>query len=67
MKKLTHIDSSGEAAMVDVSSKPLQAREAVARGEIRWKATQALVQSQKIAGATLLRRRGWRVWQQKNR
>ena len=53
--------------MVDVSSKPLQAREAVARGEIRWKATQALVQSQKIAGATLLRRRGWRVWQQKNR
>jgi len=32
--KLTHIDSRGEAAMVDVSTKPVQLREAVATGEI---------------------------------
>ncbi|MDP2157494.1 MAG: cyclic pyranopterin monophosphate synthase MoaC, partial [Nitrospirota bacterium] len=31
MKKLTHIDSSGKARMVDVSEKPLSQREAVAR------------------------------------
>ena len=35
MKKLSHISASGEASMVDVSSKPVQLREAVARGEIR--------------------------------
>jgi cyclic pyranopterin phosphate synthase len=34
MKKLSHIDDSGQAAMVDVSAKPVQMREAVARGEI---------------------------------
>jgi cyclic pyranopterin monophosphate synthase len=32
--KLTHIDARGEAAMVDVSAKPVQLREAVATGEI---------------------------------
>ena len=32
--KLTHIDSRGEASMVDVSAKPVQLREAVASGEI---------------------------------
>jgi cyclic pyranopterin phosphate synthase len=32
--KLTHIDSRGEAVMVDVSAKPVQLREAVASGEI---------------------------------
>ncbi len=37
MKKLTHISASGEASMVDVSAKPVQLREAVARGEIRLK------------------------------
>src|SRR5216684_6996030 len=35
MKTLTHIDSRGEASMVDVSAKPIMFREAVARGEIR--------------------------------
>ena len=35
MKKLTHIDARGEAMMVDVSTKPIMLREAVARGEIR--------------------------------
>ena len=35
MKELTHIDAEGEARMVDVSAKPVQDREAMARGEIR--------------------------------
>jgi len=35
MSELTHIDDEGEARMVDVSAKPEQEREAVARGEIR--------------------------------
>src|SRR5204862_5766586 len=34
MKRLSHINRKGEAAMVDVSAKPVQQREAVARGEI---------------------------------
>ena len=35
MSELTHIDADGQARMVDVSAKPMQAREAVARSEIR--------------------------------
>ena len=35
MSELTHIDAEGEARMVDVSAKPEQNREAMARGEIR--------------------------------
>ncbi len=34
MKKLTHIDSDGRASMVDVGSKPVQQRVAVAKGFI---------------------------------
>jgi cyclic pyranopterin phosphate synthase len=34
MKKLTHVDQQGKARMVDVSAKPIQLREAVARGAI---------------------------------
>lgn len=34
MSKLTHINTKGEAAMVDVSAKPPQRREAVAEGRI---------------------------------
>jgi len=34
MKKLTHVDQQGKARMVDVSAKPVQLREAVARGAI---------------------------------
>jgi cyclic pyranopterin phosphate synthase len=34
MKALSHIDAKGEAAMVDVSSKPIQLRGAIATGEI---------------------------------
>jgi|SRR5688572_9324116 len=32
--KLTHLDARGEASMVDISTKPVQLREAVAAGEI---------------------------------
>ena len=35
MSKLTHLNESGEAHMVDVGSKPATAREAVAEGKIR--------------------------------
>jgi cyclic pyranopterin phosphate synthase len=35
MSKLTHINESGEAHMVDVGAKPATAREAVAEGRIR--------------------------------
>jgi len=40
MKKrtLTHVDSRGRVRMVDVSDKPVSAREAVARGSIRMSA-----------------------------
>jgi cyclic pyranopterin monophosphate synthase len=47
---LTHIDSRGDAAMVDVSHKPVQLREAVARGEILiQQATLDLIDANKIA------------------
>src|SRR4051812_771700 len=55
MKTLTHVDSRGEAAMVDVSAKPVMFREAVARGEIRLqKATLKLIRSQAIAKGNVL-------------
>jgi len=55
VKKLTHIDSRGEAAMVDVSAKPIMLREAVARGEIRLqRETLKLIESQRIAKGNVL-------------
>jgi cyclic pyranopterin phosphate synthase len=39
MSDLTHIDETGAARMVDVSGKPVTAREAVASGEIRMRAS----------------------------
>jgi cyclic pyranopterin phosphate synthase len=55
MKRLTHIDPSGEAAMVDVSVKPVLVREAIATGEIRLrKQTLKLIQSQTIAKGNVL-------------
>ena len=55
MKKLSHIDSRGQARMVDVSHKPVSQREAVARGEILLqKATFALIQKNKIAKGNVL-------------
>ena len=50
MKRLTHIDADGRARMVDVSTKPVQLREAVARGEVSLqKETLDLIESQAIA------------------
>jgi cyclic pyranopterin phosphate synthase len=55
MRNLTHIDPQGEAAMVDVSGKPVMFREAVAAGEIRLqKATLKLISSQTIAKGNVL-------------
>src|SRR5437762_13761494 len=55
MKRLTHIGAHGEARMVDVSTKPVQLREAVARGEVRLqKETLKLIESQSIAKGNVL-------------
>jgi cyclic pyranopterin phosphate synthase len=53
--KLTHLDSRGEASMVDVSAKPVVLREAVAQGEIRLqRATLDLIESNRIAKGNVL-------------
>ena len=50
MKKFSHLDDAGEAAMVDVSTKLVQMREAVARGEIHvQRETLALIEQNQIA------------------
>ncbi len=50
MKHLTHIDSDGRAQMVDVSTKPLSSRTAVASGRISLqKQTADLMRKNKIA------------------
>src|SRR5258707_10627030 len=55
VKKLTHIDSRGEASMVDVSAKPVMLRAALARGEIRLqKGTLKLIRSNTLAKGTVL-------------
>src|SRR5947209_11612626 len=55
MNRLTHIDADGAARMVDVSSKPVQLREAVARGEIRLqRETIKLIESNAIAKGNVL-------------
>jgi cyclic pyranopterin phosphate synthase len=55
VSQLSHINRHGEAAMVDVSVKPVVLREATARGEIRLKkATLALIQNQGIAKGNVL-------------
>ena len=55
MSELTHIDDDGEARMVDVSAKPEQQREAVARGEIRLdKATIDTIESGQVAKGNVL-------------
>jgi cyclic pyranopterin monophosphate synthase len=55
MKTFTHLNSEGEANMVDVSHKPVQLREALAAGEILLrKETIRLIQSQKIAKGNVL-------------
>jgi len=55
MKRLSHIDGNGRAKMVDVSAKPVQLREATARGAIRLKpATLRLIKSNRIAKGDVL-------------
>lgn len=55
MPKLTHINPQGEASMVDVSTKPVTRREAVARGEIRLRiSTLKLIQSHTVAKGNVL-------------
>lgn len=55
MSELSHIDDEGEARMVDVSAKPEQEREAVARGEIRLaKATLNTIESSQAAKGNVL-------------
>ena len=55
MKKLTHVDKRGKARMVDVSAKPVQRREAVARGAIFLKReTLALIAKNRIAKGDVL-------------
>ena len=50
MKRLTHVDQHGKARMVDVSAKPIQLREAVARGAIfLQRKTLALIAANQIA------------------
>ena len=55
MPKLTHIDASGQAAMVDVSGKAEQLREAVAAGEIQLQpGTLDLIEGNEIAKGNVL-------------
>ena len=55
MKKLSHIDDTGQAAMVDVSAKSVQLREAVARGEIHLqRETLTLIEQNQIAKGNVL-------------
>ncbi len=55
MTKLSHLNDKGEARMVDVSTKSIQVREAIARGEIRLQAaTLKLIESNSIAKGNVL-------------
>ena len=55
MKKLTHVNQQGKALMVDVSAKPVQHREAVARGAIfLQRKTLALIAANQIAKGDVL-------------
>jgi cyclic pyranopterin phosphate synthase len=55
MKRLSHIDKRGKARMVDVSPKPVQLREAVARGTIylKRKTLALIVKNQIVKGDVL--------------
>ena len=55
VSRLSHVNSRGEASMVDVSAKPVVLRKAVARGEIRLaRTTLRLINRQKIAKGNVL-------------
>jgi cyclic pyranopterin monophosphate synthase len=49
-RRLTHVDRSGEASMVDVTDKPVMHREAVASGELRLqRSTLQLIEAEAVA------------------
>lgn len=53
--RLSHVDARGEASMVDVSTKPVQLREATAAGEILLQlATIDLIEHNEIAKGNVL-------------
>jgi cyclic pyranopterin phosphate synthase len=55
MKKLTHTDAKGKASMVDVSSKPIQVRTAIAEGHITLqKATLKLIRVDQVMKGDVL-------------
>jgi cyclic pyranopterin phosphate synthase len=55
MSDFTHLDKQGNVSMVDVSAKPVQQREAIARGEIHLKPeTIKKIQSNEIAKGNVL-------------
>jgi cyclic pyranopterin phosphate synthase len=55
MSRLTHLDESGAARMVDVSAKPTVLREAWATGEVRLQdSTLELVESDRVAKGNVL-------------
>jgi len=55
MKKLTHIDGSGKAAMVDISAKPLTRREAAASCFIKLsESTVKMIKAKKAAKGEVL-------------
>jgi cyclic pyranopterin monophosphate synthase len=55
VQRLSHLDSTGAARMVDVSAKPVLRRESVARGEIRLRpATLRLIRSRNVAKGNVL-------------
>lgn len=55
MRDFTHLDKQGNVSMVDVSTKPIQQREAVARGEIHLQAeTIKKIQGNEIAKGNVL-------------
>jgi cyclic pyranopterin phosphate synthase len=55
MSDFTHLDKQGSVSMVDVSAKPIQQREAIARGEIRLQPdTIKKIQSNDIAKGNVL-------------
>jgi len=55
MNDFTHLDKQGNVSMVDVSAKPIQQREAVARGEIHVQPdTIKKIQSNEIAKGNVL-------------
>lgn len=56
MRKLSHVDGSGRARMVDVGEKPVTARHAVAEGAIRMsRNAYRLVRANRIAKGDVLR------------